>query len=68
MGLKGYRLWAMGQLESTCRAPPRAAAVILAAVAVQIPRCSAASCVLERQTLKPIFHLIGYIGYGFERL
>jgi hypothetical protein len=25
MGLKGYRLWAMGQLDSTCRAPPRTA-------------------------------------------
>ena len=24
MGLKDYRLWAMGQLDSTCRAPPRA--------------------------------------------
>jgi hypothetical protein len=23
MGLKGYRLWVMGQLDSTCRAPPR---------------------------------------------
>jgi hypothetical protein len=23
MGLKGFRLWAMGQLDSTCRAPPR---------------------------------------------
>jgi hypothetical protein len=22
MGLKGYGLWAMGQLDSTCRAPP----------------------------------------------
>jgi hypothetical protein len=22
MGLKGYRLWAMGQLDSTCSAPP----------------------------------------------
>jgi hypothetical protein len=22
MSLKGYRLWAMGQLDSTCRAPP----------------------------------------------
>ena len=22
MGLKGYRLWFMGQLDSTCRAPP----------------------------------------------
>jgi hypothetical protein len=25
MGLKGYRLWAMGQLDSTCRAPPLSA-------------------------------------------
>jgi hypothetical protein len=25
MGLKGYRLWDMGQLDSTCRAPPREA-------------------------------------------
>jgi hypothetical protein len=24
MDLKGYRLWLMGQLDSTCRAPPRA--------------------------------------------
>jgi hypothetical protein len=24
MGLKGYRLWVMGQLDSTCSAPPRA--------------------------------------------
>jgi hypothetical protein len=23
MGLTGYRLWVMGQLDSTCRAPPR---------------------------------------------
>ena len=23
MGLKGYRIWFMGQLDSTCRAPPR---------------------------------------------
>jgi hypothetical protein len=23
MGLKGYRLWVMGQFDSTCRAPPR---------------------------------------------
>jgi hypothetical protein len=25
MGLKGYKLWVMGQLDSTCRAPPRLA-------------------------------------------
>ena len=24
MGLKGYRLWVMGQLDSMCRAPPHA--------------------------------------------
>jgi hypothetical protein len=23
MGLKGYRLWDMGQFDATCRAPPR---------------------------------------------
>jgi hypothetical protein len=26
MGLKGYRLWATGQIDSTCRAPPGARA------------------------------------------
>jgi hypothetical protein len=25
MGLKGYRLWDMGQLDSTCSAPPMCA-------------------------------------------
>jgi hypothetical protein len=25
MGLKGYRLWVMGQLDSTCTAPPQRA-------------------------------------------
>jgi hypothetical protein len=53
MGLKGYRLWAMGQLDSTCRAPPRGAAR-RAALAV------AAQVAFERQTLKPAFHLMGY--------
>jgi hypothetical protein len=28
MGLKGYRLWVMGQLDSTCRAPPEALAAL----------------------------------------
>jgi hypothetical protein len=27
MGLKGYRLWAMGEIDSTCRAPPPLAPV-----------------------------------------
>jgi hypothetical protein len=26
MGLKGYMLWTVGQLDSTCRAPPLSAA------------------------------------------
>jgi hypothetical protein len=34
MGLKGYRLWVMGQLDSTCRAPPREPAAAAAAAAV----------------------------------
>jgi hypothetical protein len=29
MGLKGYRLWVMGQLDSTCRAPPRHAVLVV---------------------------------------
>jgi hypothetical protein len=41
MDLKGYRLWVMGQLDSTCRAPPRAREVplllaLVHAVAAQI--------------------------------
>jgi hypothetical protein len=36
MGLKGYRLWAMGQLDSTCRAPPRGLEVV--DVRVHAPR------------------------------
>jgi hypothetical protein len=34
MGLKGYRLWAMGQLDSTCRAQPRPLGVDGAVAAV----------------------------------
>jgi hypothetical protein len=41
MGLKGYRVWVMGQLDST--AEPH--------LALQVA--------FERQTLKPVFHLIG---------
>jgi hypothetical protein len=33
MGLKGYRLWDMGQLESTCRAPPRESLLYLSTAA-----------------------------------
>jgi hypothetical protein len=34
MGLKGYRLWVMGQLDSTCSAPPQLG-VVQVAVAVE---------------------------------
>jgi hypothetical protein len=54
------------------QSPTAVAAAVAAAVAVVVaislgimysgsrPSCSAAGCVLERQTLKPGFHLIGY--------
>jgi hypothetical protein len=32
MGLKGCRLWVMGQLDSTCRAPPQRRALVQQAV------------------------------------
>jgi hypothetical protein len=52
MGLKGYRLWVMGHLDSTCSAPPRPLQrLAVRAVAVQVA--------FERQTLKPVFHFIG---------
>jgi hypothetical protein len=68
MGLKGYRLWVMGQLDSTCRAPPRHHEVPrllqrlehLHAVGVAQHRGVALQVAFERQTLKPVFHLIGY--------
>jgi hypothetical protein len=64
MGLKGYRLWGMGQLDSTCRAPPRARqpARELDLHGVQ-PSSSfpargvALQVAFERQTLKPVFSL-----------
>ena len=53
MGLKGHRLWDMGQMNSTCRAPPRLGRVnqhhLFLAVALQVA--------FERQTLKPVFPL-----------
>jgi hypothetical protein len=55
MGLKGFSLWAMGQMNSTCRAPPRELAAERAGhlgLALQVE--------FERQTLKPVFHLIGF--------
>jgi hypothetical protein len=57
MGLKGYRLWLMGQLDSTCSAPPYRlnachSDLLIQGVALQVA--------FERQTLKPVFQLIGY--------
>jgi hypothetical protein len=63
MGLKGYRLWVMGQLDSKCRAPPQGPergpqgghddrledAREHRAIALQVA--------FERQTLKPVFSL-----------
>jgi hypothetical protein len=60
MGLKGYRLWVVDQLDSTCSAPPR-----------QLPeddqggggegeahpRGVALQVAFERQILKPVFSL-----------
>jgi hypothetical protein len=34
MGLKGYRLWVMGQLDSTCRAPPQVQGLVAGGVRV----------------------------------
>jgi hypothetical protein len=34
MGLKGFRLWVMGQLDSTCAAPPLVFLRSLAAAAL----------------------------------
>jgi hypothetical protein len=65
MGLKGYRLWVMGQLDSTCTAPP----VVLFVRAPHDPPggCGgggalgrlgvALQVAFERQTLKPGFSL-----------
>jgi hypothetical protein len=66
MGLKGYRLWAMGQLDSTCSAPLRLEHDAGDAVRDEDEhdhdshRGVALQVAFERQTLKPVFHLIGY--------
>ena len=61
MGLKGYMLWVMGQLDSTCRAPPQVAKARgeHAADEQVAHRDVALQVAFERQTLKPVFHLIG---------
>jgi hypothetical protein len=56
MGLKGYRLWVMSQLDSTCRAPPR---VVYVAHRVDLQadgvlRVAAAQGEFETHMLKPL--------------
>jgi hypothetical protein len=62
--LKGYRLWAMGQLDSTCSAPPRQVPEELllldGVLQRQVIQDVAVQVAFERQTLKPVFHFIGY--------
>jgi hypothetical protein len=70
MGLKGYRLWVMGQLDSTCRSPPLAVLGRASAAAgspggggvslggnPKRARAVALQVAFERQTLKPVFSL-----------
>jgi hypothetical protein len=68
MGLKVYRLWDMGQLDSTCRAPPRTRTLVRPGPARpkpsnhphrRLPRAVAPQVAFEKQTLKPGFRLIG---------
>jgi hypothetical protein len=87
MGLKGYRLWGMGQRDSTCRAPTalkypthlsvhcttrrtlslssidsvRKLTKLKSSTSSHSPRVVALQVASERQTLKPGFHLIGYM-------
>jgi hypothetical protein len=62
--LKGYRLWAMGQLDSTCSAPPRQVPEELllldGVLQRQVIQDVAVQVAFEWQTLKPVFHFIGY--------
>jgi hypothetical protein len=68
MGLKGCRLWVMGQLDSTCRAPPRGFPLRQRARRAEArdvqhvlrTRAVALQVEFERQILKPVFHLIGF--------
>jgi hypothetical protein len=63
MGLKGYRLWVMGQLDSTCSAPPWTApfdaASMVSAMVARRARVVAVQVEFEKHILKPVFHLIG---------
>jgi hypothetical protein len=60
MGLKGYRLWVMGQMNSinsTCTAPPLAHHEVQRARHVAAHHGVALQVAFERQTLTPVFSL-----------
>jgi hypothetical protein len=64
MGLKGYRLWDMGQLDSTCRAPPWLATPTSRRAASRLagrppPPRKIYKLGIRKQALKQSFHLIG---------
>jgi hypothetical protein len=66
MGLKGYRLWVMGQLDSNVQSPTgvhckrSAVCPSLAKTLVQRPRRSGTQInPFESKGLTPVFHFIG---------
>jgi hypothetical protein len=68
MGLKGYRLWVMGQLDSNVQSPTTKRKSTHTNARIPAPqndplfihRSVALQVAFERQTLKPVFHLIGF--------
>jgi hypothetical protein len=71
MGLKGYGLWVMGQLDSMCRAPPRPSGSPQADPPSPSPRRSGAVRVafffVKADFEKPGFHFMGLKGWVTRR-
>jgi hypothetical protein len=65
MGLKGYRLWDMGQLDSTCRAPPHVGPRKLAQVDGVMHGDVTRTRHLQREHLRR--HLVVAMQVAFER-
>jgi hypothetical protein len=60
MGLKGYRLWVMGKLDSNVQSPTTTQPKVHSEITSSFGcRSVALQVAFERQTLKPVFHLIG---------
>jgi hypothetical protein len=57
MGLKGYRLWVMGQLDSNVQSPTEGHGRGDAHLDQQVLLGVAVQVAFERQTLKPVFSL-----------